>query len=407
MHLSVAVFALLVAAAAASPLALHNPPHVNSFKACAASTITFKNGQKIPNPRPHETMAVADLPAEHFWGNVSGINYLSQNRNQHIPQYCGSCWAVGTTSALADRIKIARKAQGPDVILSVQVILNCGEAGCGGGDPGVVFDYMEQEGLPEETCQNYEAADNDCKPNGVCEDCTLDNSGKSVCTAVTNFSKWTLDGYGLVLGGSQRDASGALVGSVDAMKAELFQNGPIACGIHATDKFIAYAGGIFSEFVPLPMSNHIISIVGWGVDSGLEYWIGRNSWGTYWGEGGFFRINMHHENLGINTMCSWATPNPNPKYTAAGSRRESPSASAIDARMRPAIKRSSTPVDFVVTSPMPHTYVNAVPQSWDIRNVAGGSFSTVDLNQHNPNYCGRYVAPPPPPRIIAPLTPER
>ncbi len=352
-------------------------------------------------------MAVADLPAEHFWGNVSGINYLSQNRNQHIPQYCGSCWAVGTTSALADRIKIARKAQGPDVILSVQVILNCGEAGCGGGDPGVVFDYMEQEGLPEETCQNYEAADNDCKPNGVCEDCTLDNSGKSVCTAVTNFSKWTLDGYGLVLGGSQRDASGALVGSVDAMKAELFQNGPIACGIHATDKFIAYAGGIFSEFVPLPMSNHIISIVGWGVDSGLEYWIGRNSWGTYWGEGGFFRINMHHENLGINTMCSWATPNPNPKYTAAGSRRESPSASAIDARMRPAIKRSSTPVDFVVTSPMPHTYVNAVPQSWDIRNVAGGSFSTVDLNQHNPNYCGRYVAPPPPPRIIAPLTPER
>ena len=86
MHLSIAVFALLLAAAAATPLALHSPPHVNSFKACASSSITFKNGQKVPHPRPHETMAVGDLPAEHFWGNVSGVNYLSQNRNQHIPQ---------------------------------------------------------------------------------------------------------------------------------------------------------------------------------------------------------------------------------------------------------------------------------------------------------------------------------
>jgi len=104
---------------------------------------------------------------------------------------------------------------------------------------------------------------------------------------------------------------------------------------------------------------------------------------------------MHHENLGVNTMCSWATPNPNPKFTAAGARRESPSPSSIAARMRPAIKRSATPINFVVTTPMPHTYVSAVPQSWDVRNVAGGSFSTVDLNQHNPNYCGRYdVAPP-------------
>ncbi len=104
---------------------------------------------------------------------------------------------------------------------------------------------------------------------------------------------------------------------------------------------------------------------------------------------------MHHDNLGINDMCSWATPNPNPKYTAAGARRDaSPAstvpASTVAARMRPAIKRSTTPIKFVVTSPMPHTYVSNVPRSWDIRDVAGGSFSTVNLNQHNPKYCGRY-----------------
>jgi len=70
------------------------------------------------------------------------------------------------------------------------------------------------------------------------------------------------------------------------MKAEIYQNGPISCGMDVTDPFEAYTGGIYSEVKRFPMINHEISILGWGYDedSKQEFWIGRNSWGTYWGE---------------------------------------------------------------------------------------------------------------------------
>ncbi len=56
-----------------------------------------------------------DLPAELLWNDVDGVNFLTMTRNQHIPQYCGSCWAFAATSVLSDRIKIARKAAWADV----------------------------------------------------------------------------------------------------------------------------------------------------------------------------------------------------------------------------------------------------------------------------------------------------
>merc|ERR1712195_247896 len=72
-------------------------------------------------------------------GTVAGsnaTNYLTNVWNQHIPQYCGSCWAHATTSVLSDRIKIARKAAWPDINISPQVLISCqaNMDGCHGGD---------------------------------------------------------------------------------------------------------------------------------------------------------------------------------------------------------------------------------------------------------------------------------
>ena len=68
------------------------------------------------------------------------------------------------------------------------------------------------------------------------------------------------------------------------MKREIWKRGPIGCGVDATENFDNYSGGIYKENLKHPQINHEISVVGWGKDpvTGEEYWVGRNSWGTYW-----------------------------------------------------------------------------------------------------------------------------
>lgn len=77
------------------------------------------------SPLPHTYIEEDDLPDSFNWGNVNGYSYLTHSLNQHIPQYCGSCWAHGALSALSDRIKITNSSK-DEINLSIQYILNCG-----------------------------------------------------------------------------------------------------------------------------------------------------------------------------------------------------------------------------------------------------------------------------------------
>lgn len=59
-----------------------------------------------------------------------------------------------------------------------------------------------------------------------------------------------------------------------------------------------YMGGILGSDDDPKLLNtthtHGVSIVGWGYDESrdTQHWIIRNSWGHYWGEMGFFRIEL-------------------------------------------------------------------------------------------------------------------
>lgn len=93
------------------------------------------------NPLPHSYLNAKDLPDAFTWANVDGVSYLTHSLNQHLPQYCGSCWANGAISAFSDRIKIAREAKGEDINLSIQFILNCGADMAGSCHGGCKFDF--------------------------------------------------------------------------------------------------------------------------------------------------------------------------------------------------------------------------------------------------------------------------
>lgn len=92
------------------------------------------------------------------------------------------------------------------------------------------------------------------------------------------------------------------------MMQEIYQRGPIACGIAVTDDLRKYTGGIFEDKTGRMEITHDISIVGYGVENGTKYWVVRNSWGSSWGESGFVRVIRGINNLNLESDCAWATP---------------------------------------------------------------------------------------------------
>ena len=84
---------------------------------------------------------------------------------------------MGATSALADRWNVARGRDfHPPAYLSVQNVLSCGhaEAACGtcdGGDDLAVYAYARDYGIPDETCDNYEARDGACASDAYGSEC--------------------------------------------------------------------------------------------------------------------------------------------------------------------------------------------------------------------------------------------
>ena len=88
------------------------------------------------------------------------------------------------------------------------------------------------------------------------------------------------------------------------MKEFLYQNGPLSVVFNNYPLYIYISGiiDVSEEKCPINEINHSRLLFGYGTDSntGLDYWIVKNSCGTYWGDNGYFKIRKGNSTCGIN-----------------------------------------------------------------------------------------------------------
>ena len=80
------------------------------------------------------------------------------------------------------------------------------------------------------------------------------------------------------------------VDSVSALQNALAQQS-VSVSIEAdTYYFQSYNSGILTSSKCGTTIDHAVLAVGYGVESGTDYWLVKNSWGTSWGESGYVKI---------------------------------------------------------------------------------------------------------------------
>jgi C1A family cysteine protease len=200
-------------------------------------------------------------------GAVTGVKDQGQ---------CGSCWAFSTTGSMEGAIQIKWKVLNS---LSEQELVDCGGAygnlGCNGGLMDRAFKYAEANGLCSEKDYPYTAKNGNCNKAG--------------CTAQP-YTKLT--GYKDVT--TNENSLGAAV-----------DIGPVSVAIEADQQgFQLYKGGVFSGVCGQNLDHGVLT-VGYGTDTGQDYWKVKNSWGTSWGEQGYIRMIRNKDECGIANEPSY------------------------------------------------------------------------------------------------------
>lgn len=211
-----------------------------------------------------DEVSISSLPSSFTWQNNGG-DYTTPVRSQGS---CGSCWAFASTGVFESFYE--RLYQNPSLNpdFSEQYLLSCSDAGsCTGGYSAIRYfiDYSGggAVGTVLESAYPYTASDSSCI---------------------------NLNGYTRYKAPSGTFSSGATFPSVSQLKRYLYTYGPLLISLGVDSSFSAYTGGIYSSSYSGEV-NHVVLLVGWGTtSSGSTYWICKNSWGSGWGESGFFRI---------------------------------------------------------------------------------------------------------------------
>ena len=256
------------------------------------SDLTQQEFAKIYLNLNYDAMAVANFnPAHPSFSNAAPDSFDWRDKGLVTPVrdqgMCGSCWAFSTVANLEG---LYYKLKGVAVDLSEQILVDCDtyDSACNGGLMEYAFQWIKENGMETEEDYPYTGYKGSCKAD----------PSKYIDMKVTGWKK---------LGSSTSTWSPV---DEEEIKEFLYETGPLAIALNA-NPLQTYSGGILdktSSQCPVSGINHAVTLVGYGAESGVDYWIVKNSWGANWGENGYFRILRGTNECGIDGSASTGMP---------------------------------------------------------------------------------------------------
>lgn len=181
---------------------------------------------------------------------------------------CASSWAISVANSLGNRFCMQGNKRLNN--LSSQYMVSCDKDnyGCRGGYLFEGFNFATTTGIPTETCVPYNPSFFDVlKCPNACLDKQKFIHHKCAEDSIKDLSYLTTD-----------------------IMAEVRIVGAVAASMIVYGDFIYYAEGIYKHVHGDDLGRQGITIIGYGEKDGISYWICANSWGTEWGEDGWFKI---------------------------------------------------------------------------------------------------------------------
>ena len=213
---------------------------------------------------------------------------------------CGSCWAFASSATFTDLRNLAVGQKLDSNTISPEYAARCISTtsgnGCCGGSIGKAANHFKNTGTTTYQCLRYTLRSYFTDIGGRENKGSYPLSCPLSCNDGTNYNTMNLRLMNYV----------QLQNVHDSFIINALRNvGPVTVSMKLDMTFGSYLCGVYSPTVRTPDGGpgHSVEIVDYGTtDTGIDFWVVKNSWGPYWGENGYIRIKRGQLSIGTRPV---------------------------------------------------------------------------------------------------------